>query len=125
MEIILDEKVIKEAMNKNATEAIKSACSSYQVNKQISKNIADNFVGVIMGKAINEATAKIDFAGLGEAMASDITKQITKVVMETVTRACINSVARMRGLSKYDEADKITYKEIEAEFNQCQQRPKD
>jgi hypothetical protein len=69
-----------------------------------------------MKSAIEEATINIDFTKIGKTIAAEITRQVTKVVVNTIREACVETVVKIKGLSSYNDDDKAERKRIEAEF---------
>lgn len=89
MEIRIDENVIQEALNDQATKGLANAFGNYGIRSAIQEVIANSVIPEIMATAVVDAASKIDTERLTQCVAEELTRAVIKgtqaIVRETMT----------------------------------------
>ena len=85
MNLELNNETIETELNKSATEAISQAFGSYEIQSAIKKDVAERVVKDGLVKALAASVDKLDIDRITEALATEMQRTITKIVVVTVS----------------------------------------
>lgn len=118
MNLELNNEIIETELNKCATEAISKAFGSYEIQSAIKKDVAERVVKDGLVKALAASVDKLDIDRITEALATEMQRTITKIVVVTVRASAANMLYQLRHGGKYvEDADRNRFMaEIKAEI---------
>lgn len=116
MELKIDQEAIAKAINDNATKAVASALSGWEVQKTVADAITTEVAQGAVADAIRAAVGKIDRNELVNTLASEIQKAVTRAVISILNEGLVDIVCKLRGIGNYTEDDRRKRAAIGAEL---------
>lgn len=102
MDLKLSDEVMSEALNMAADKAIKNAFDSYEVRDAIQGRVANEVVGSLMKKAMDEAISKIDVSKMAQTLAIQLQRNSVAAALNIMRDGMVDIIFRIRGYSQYD-----------------------
>ena len=118
MNIAIDEKLVQEAINKQADEAVKTAFGDYKIKSAIEDAVSKAMIPSLLSESIEGAVSKLDLDALSSAVAREITRSTTRAVQHVIREAMVGIIIKIRGIHDYDrESIAKAHAELMAEFD--------
>ena len=120
MEISIDESALHAAINKCTHDAVVGAMDSYEITNSIKKSVVDAVIGSALAETVAKSIASLDMSHLHDALASEMSRTVTRSVTAILRESAINVLLSMRGIESYErEKTAEARKEIEAQLNKA------
>lgn len=115
MNVSINDKQLEEAITSSATKAVGDALGGWEVRNAISAIVTKQIAEDVVVKAVEEAVRSVDHSALVAALASEIQKTTTKVVVGILREGLVEVVCKLRGIGTYGD-DLKKRKEVSAEL---------
>jgi len=116
MQIEIDPKMITEALDKAASEALRESLSGYKVQEAISSVITAEIAEGAISKAIKQAAKQVDIAALTQKLAAELQKATVKAAIALLQDGLVATVCKLRGIGEYGADDKAERAKVRVEL---------
>lgn len=106
MNIKIDEELIQNAIRASIQDAVSTAVKGYSVQSVIANAMASELTSSVVVQAVKDAVHRVDMDSMVESLAREIQRATIKAVVAVVQESMVEVIARLRGLSPYDDKDK-------------------
>lgn len=103
MDIKIDENAIRESLDSQATNAVKSAFEGYSVRKVIEETISKSVIPGIISRAIENAASTLDMDTLSRKLGEEIAKSVTKGVQHVIRDTLVEIILSIKKIPEYDK----------------------
>ena len=102
MEISIDEKVIQEALDSQATKGIQTAFEGYAMRNSIEKAVSESFLPTVLSSSLEKAASSIDIDVLTKHLSKEMARSITKGVQAVIQETMVNIIMDLKKIPSYD-----------------------
>jgi len=102
MDIKIDEEVIQKTVHEEATKAVARAISGWEVQKKLTDAFAAELGGEVIATAVSKAIENLNHDAMIKAMSETVERVVARGITAVVECAMISVVAKMRGVSEYN-----------------------
>lgn len=115
MEIQIDEAAIRDSITGSATKAVTTALDGWETQQAIGRIVSATVAEGAIGKAIQEAIARVDHGALVAMLAAEVQRATTRAVVSIIEEGVVDILCKLRNVGTYSTEDKRAREAIRAE----------